>query len=193
MTIPSRTAQLLCTTLTGTCQWPSVEPYTVSFPKPKPNTTRPAPSGQSPIQIVHFSDIHVDHSYETGANYNCSKPICCRPYTSADAPGNTSYPAGAFGEVECDAPLSVEDSMLSAIESLIPDRKFSIFTGDVVEHFVWGTTAAEVASDLSNASQRWDALGQIYPAAGNHDSQPVNNFPPSTLLDVDNISWVYGN
>ena len=195
MDIPSRTGQLFCTTLTGTCQFPPVKPYEVSFPKPKPNTTRPAPSGQSPIQVVHFSDIHVDHAYENGANYNCTKPICCRAYTSSDAPGNTSYAAGPYGEVKCDAPVSLEESMYSAIQSLVPDRKFSIFTGDVVEHFVWGTTDGEVASDLENASQKWQDTGTVYPAAGNHDSNPFNSFPPSALQgsDVENIGWVYGN
>ena len=195
MDIPSRTAQIFCTTLTGTCQWPSVKPYSVPFPKPKPGATRPASSGQSPIQVVHFSDIHVDHAYETGASYNCTKPICCRPYTSSDAPGNTSFPAGPYGEVECDAPVSLEESMYNAIQSLVPDRAFNIFTGDVVEHFVWGTTDSEVASDLLDASQKWQGIGPVYPAVGNHDSNPTNSFPPSQLQgdDVENIGWVYGN
>jgi hypothetical protein len=62
----------------------------------KPTTSHPAPSGETPIQIVHISDIHVDLIYETGASYNCTKNICCRPYTAADAPGNNSYPAGEY-------------------------------------------------------------------------------------------------
>jgi sphingomyelin phosphodiesterase len=77
MTIGTRTSELFCLTLFGLCQWPDIQEYTLSF-KGKPPTTRPAPSGESPLQIVHISDIHVDLSYETGANYNCTKNICCR-------------------------------------------------------------------------------------------------------------------
>jgi sphingomyelin phosphodiesterase len=95
MTIGTRTSQLFCLTVFGLCQWPDIEAYTVSL-SAKPATTRPAPSGESPIQVVHISDIHVDLSYETGASYNCTKNICCRPYTAADAPGNNDYPAGEY-------------------------------------------------------------------------------------------------
>jgi sphingomyelin phosphodiesterase len=104
----------------------------------KPDTTRPAPSGEFPIQVVHISDIHVDLSYEVGASYDCTKSICCRPYTAADAPGNNSYPAGEYvssghsrwimgligeqGEHTCDSPVTLEESLYAAIESLVKDR-----------------------------------------------------------------------
>jgi sphingomyelin phosphodiesterase len=112
MTVGTRTSQLFCLTVFGLCQWPSIEAYTVSM-TPKPATSRPAPSGKSPLQVVHISDIHVDLSYETGANYNCTKNICCRPYTSADAPGNNSYP------------VTLEESLYSAIDSLVPNKAFT--------------------------------------------------------------------
>jgi sphingomyelin phosphodiesterase len=66
MTIGSHTAQLFCTTFFGLCPYPAVTPYNVTFPSPKPDTTRPAVSGQSPIQVVHFSDIHVDRKLKLG-------------------------------------------------------------------------------------------------------------------------------
>jgi sphingomyelin phosphodiesterase len=92
---------------------------------PKPNTARPAPSGKTPLKVVHISDIHVDLSYEVGASYNCTKNICCRPYTSGDAPGNTAYPAGKYGNPACDSPLSLEESLYAAVESLVPERSFT--------------------------------------------------------------------
>ena len=130
--IGTRTSVLFCLTIFGLCQWPAIEAYTVEM-SAKPDATRPSPSGESPIQIVHISDIHVDLSYETGASYNCTKNICCRPYTTADEPGNTDYPAGEYGEHTCDSPLTLEESLYAAIESLVPNRTFTIFTGDVVE------------------------------------------------------------
>jgi len=95
MTVGTRTSELFCLTVFGLCQWPDVEAYAVSMTD-KPDTVRPAPSGKSPLQIVHISDIHVDLSYESGANYNCTKNICCRPYTTSDEPGNTNFPAGEY-------------------------------------------------------------------------------------------------
>lgn len=78
MSIGSTTSEIFCTTFFGLCPYPAVAPYNVSFPSPKPSTGRPAPSGQTPIKVVHFSDIHVDPFYVTGAATNCTKPICCR-------------------------------------------------------------------------------------------------------------------
>jgi sphingomyelin phosphodiesterase len=68
MDIPSTTAALFCTTIFGLCDYPAVTDYAVDFPSAKPmNASRPSPSGETPIQVVHISDIHVDLSYETGA------------------------------------------------------------------------------------------------------------------------------
>jgi sphingomyelin phosphodiesterase len=125
MTVGTKTSQLFCLTIFGLCQWPAVDTsYTPSF-SAKPAKTRPTPSGKQPLKVVHISDIHVDLSYETGASYNCTKNICCRPYTPADAPGNTSYPAGPFGNAACDSPVTLEASLYSAVESLVPSRAFT--------------------------------------------------------------------
>jgi sphingomyelin phosphodiesterase len=159
----------------------------------KPNTSRPAVSGDTPIQIVHISDIHVDLQYETGASWNCTKNICCRPYTAADAPGNTSYPCGEYGNVYCDAPLTLEESLYSAIEDLVPGRVFTIFTGDVVEGAVWAITDTEVGNDLNDAYGRMEGIGQVYAVVGNHDSCPVNSFPPAAVDTTITTQWAYNN
>lgn len=193
MTIPSHTAQLFCSTIFGLCDYPAVTPYTVSFPKPKPVTTRPSPSGKSPIQVVHFSDIHVDLSYETGSNYNCTKNICCRPYTSEDAPGNTDFPCGPNGNHQCDSPKTLEQSLYAAIEQYAPNAAFALFTGDVVEGAVWLVNQAEVTSDLNSA---YSAMSSglrmpVYAATGNHDAAPVNSFPPEAVDTTITSQWVY--
>jgi sphingomyelin phosphodiesterase len=110
MTIGTRTSQLFCLTVFGLCPWPAVEAYTVEM-SAKPATSRPAPSGETPIQVVHISDIHIDLSYEAGANYNCTKNICCRPYTSTDSVGVTDYPAGVYvSKMPCEVDLIVSNS-----------------------------------------------------------------------------------
>jgi sphingomyelin phosphodiesterase len=193
MTIPSKTSQLFCTTFFGLCDYPAVATYNVPFPSPKPSTSRPASSGQSPIQVVQFSDIHVDLSYETGANYNCTKNICCRPYTPADAPGNTSYPAGPNGNHQCDSPKTLEQSLYAAVEKFAPNAAFTIFTGDVVEGAVWLVNQTEVTNDLNDAYSTMASKLKmpVYAATGNHDAAPVNSFPPQAVDTTITSQWVY--
>ncbi|RDW63867.1 sphingomyelin phosphodiesterase [Coleophoma crateriformis] len=191
MTIGTRTAQLFCLTVFGLCQWPDVEAYTVTMTDKPADAARPAVSGQTPIQIVHLSDIHIDLSYETGASYNCTKNICCRPYTAADAVGTTDYPAGEYGNVNCDAPVTLEESAYAAIESLVPNRAFTIFTGDVVEGAVWLVNETEVTNDLNDAFTRMEALGTVYAVIGNHDVAPVNSYPPADVSTTISSQWAY--
>ncbi|KAK6429923.1 hypothetical protein LTR95_013926 [Oleoguttula sp. CCFEE 5521] len=193
MTIPSYTSTWFCTTIFGLCPLQAVRPYSVSFPTAKPAKTRPAPSGQSPIQIVHFSDIHVDLSYTVGANYNCTKNICCRPYTASDAPGKTQYPAGPNGNHQCDSPKTLEQSLYAAIGQVAPNATFALFTGDVVEGAVWLVNQAEVTGDLNDAyATMASKLGMpVFAATGNHDAAPVNSFPPNNIDTTISSQYVY--
>ncbi|KAL1967104.1 hypothetical protein VTN77DRAFT_3628 [Rasamsonia byssochlamydoides] len=191
MTVPSHTSQLFCTTIFGLCDYPALTATSISFPSPKPSATRPAVSGETPIQIVHISDIHVDLSYETGASYNCTRNICCRPYTAADAPGNTSYPAGPYGNHNCDSPLSLEESLYAAIEQIVPNAAFTLFTGDVVEGAVWLTTTTEVINDLESAYEKMSGLNLVYGVVGNHDVNPVNSFPPAAVDTTISSQYTY--
>ncbi|KAJ5019619.1 Sphingomyelin phosphodiesterase [Colletotrichum sp. SAR 10_99] len=193
LTLGSKTAQVFCTTLLGLCDYPEVEPYTVPMP-PKTitshlpanvssNGTKPAP-----FKIAHFSDIHIDPLYVTGSNANCSKPMCCRPYTPADEPGNNDFPAGPFGDHNCGPPLSLEQSMYAAINALSPD--FALFTGDIVDHAIWNTTVAQNSAEISMASQHMSDAGlQIYGTVGNHEMSPANAIPPTHL--GTGAQWLY--
>ncbi|KAL6886765.1 Metallo-dependent phosphatase-like protein [Trichoderma evansii] len=191
MTIGTKTSTLFCLTVFGLCQWPDVDTSYSPSMTAKPATLRPASSGKTPIKVVHISDIHVDLNYTVGASWNCTKNICCRSYTTADEPGNNNTPAGAYGNVHCDTPLSLEESMYAAIESLVPDREFTIFTGDVVEGAVWMVTDAEVTNDLNDAYTRMQALGKTYAVTGNHDACPVNSFPPADIDTTISTQWAY--
>lgn len=205
MDIPSKTSELFCLTVFGLCQWPDVDTsFSLGLSAKPANASRPAPSGQTPLQVVHISDIHVDRNYTAGASYNCTKNICCRPYDADDEPGVTDYPAGPYGNPACDSPVTLEESLYSAIEDLVPDRAFTIFTGDVVEGDIWLSTDDEVNSSLDDAYGRMGSIGQTYAVIGNHDSCPVNSFPPAAVdttyaaetqmfydtLSADIESWV---
>lgn len=143
---------------------------------------------------MHISDIHVDLSYEVGASYNCTKNICCRPYTSVEAPGNNSFPAGPYGEHTCDSPATLEEGLYAAITELVPDTAFTLFTGDVVEGAVWLTTQTEVTNDLQNAYGKMASspgLERVYAVVGNHDTNPVNSWPPATIDTTITSQWAY--
>jgi hypothetical protein len=54
----------LCNALLGLCAPPAVNEYMVTFPKPAP--TQPKifiSTGRPPIQVTHFSDVHIDREY----------------------------------------------------------------------------------------------------------------------------------
>jgi sphingomyelin phosphodiesterase len=190
MDFGSHTAEVLCANLVGLCDYPAPRPYTIEFPKSKPNKTRPAPSSEEPIQVVHITDTHVDLSYTEGANFNCTKPICCRPYTEEDAPGNTSNPAGPWGNHQCDPPLQLESSMMDAINSLV-NPAFTIQTGDVPAHDVWLVNQEEVTDNLETTYAQFQKLTQVFPSVGNHDTAPSNAFPSLNNEGADNPQWTY--
>ncbi|KAG4439668.1 hypothetical protein IFR05_004865 [Cadophora sp. M221] len=190
MTIGTRTSTIFCLAVFGLCQWPAIEAYTVPMTA-KLAKSRPSPSGGKPLKVVHISDIHVDLSYKAGSSYSCTKNICCRPYTAADEPGVTAYPAGEYGNHACDSPVTLEESLYSAIENLVPNRAFTIFTGDVVEGAVWLVNDTEVTNDLEDAYARMKDLGKAYGVVGNHDAAPVNSFPPASVDTTISTQWAY--
>lgn len=63
-----QTATKLCDAVFGLCQPPAVNKYTVPFPKPAPtNPKKFVSTGKAPIQVVHFSDVHIDRQYTVSA------------------------------------------------------------------------------------------------------------------------------
>ncbi|KAM0452211.1 hypothetical protein ACHAPV_008764 [Trichoderma viride] len=190
MDLGSETAQLFCESFLGLCAEPTVPKWNVPFPSPKPSTGRPAPSGKTPLKVVQYSDIHIDPLYVSGSSTNCTKPICCRPYTAADKPGSSTSPAGPNGDHNCDAPVSLETSLYQAIQELVPDAAFTIFTGDIVDHAVWNTSQAYNEQSITSAyTSMSQYLGLVYGTAGNHEASPVNAFPVASISNSS--QWVY--
>ena len=110
-------------------------------PKPPQASIVPQPSGET-INVLHFSDSHLDPRYDIGSEGNCSQYLCCRPYSTNDVldtgVSNASVPASRFGNLYCDSP---PDLLVSSFKSMaqffnIKDISFAIFTGDIVSHDV---------------------------------------------------------
>ncbi|KAF9530188.1 sphingomyelin phosphodiesterase [Crepidotus variabilis] len=181
-----KTGTRICNALLGLCQQPDVTTYKVPILKTQPATPKAWHStGKTPFQVVHFSDVHIDRSYQAGTDANCSKPICCRPYV--DHKGPVQRPAGPSGSHGCDTPSSLAQSMLSAVKG--QNTKFSVFTGDVVEAAVWLVDPNEVTSDLQQFNKELATLlnSPVYPAI----VAPINAFPRNTSTDAPSAQWVF--
>ncbi|KKA27026.1 hypothetical protein TD95_004352 [Thielaviopsis punctulata] len=195
-------ATLFCASFLGLCDYPAINEWTVPMPaksKAKRTASSVATSSASapastytktPLKIVQYSDIHVDQRYEAGSSSECTKPICCHAYTPADAPGNSTSPAGPNGEHTCDSPASLEDAMYTAIQEFASDAAFSIFTGDVIDHAVWETSEEYNKAGIdSSYGKMASAMKLVYGTFGNHESTPPNAFEPSEYGTY--AQWVY--
>ncbi|OAA36240.1 Sphingomyelin phosphodiesterase [Metarhizium rileyi] len=174
MSVGSRTSKAFCTTLLGVCGYPDVQTWDIAYPSAQPAGGRPEPSGKEPIKIVHYSDIHID-------------PL---PYTKDQQPGNTKFPAGPNGDHMCDVPFTLERSMYEAINSIVPDAAFTIFTGDIVDHAIWNTSQPYNTNLIQHAYDTMNSsLELVYGTAGNHEAHPVNAFVPNAI--GHDSQWVY--
>ncbi|KAJ3489807.1 hypothetical protein NLG97_g5917 [Lecanicillium saksenae] len=187
----STAATQFCITFLGVCDYPKVEEWKVPIPsKPFCDAEAPKLSGKKPLKVVHYSDIHVDPLYVTGASTKCKKAICCRPFTNEDEPGNATSPAGPYGDHNCGVPVSLELSMYKAIEKMFPDQAFSIFTGDIVDHMLSNTSKPYNLKEIDDAySKMNDSFKLVYGTIGNHEAHPVNIFEPKSL--GNSTQWVY--
>jgi sphingomyelin phosphodiesterase len=103
----------------------------------------------------------------------------------------TDYPAGPYGDHNCDSPLDLEESLYSAIEQIVPDASFTLFTGDIVEGIQWLTTNKEIVTDIDSCYSHMRGLDLVYGAVGNHEANPVNSFPPAGVHTLTNQSNQY--
>ncbi|KAJ2987159.1 hypothetical protein NUW58_g4659 [Xylaria curta] len=111
-------------------------------------------------------------------------------YPDGPAPGNAVRPAGPNGEHTCDSPTSLERSIYEAIQTLVPDAAFGIFTGDIVDHAAWNTTVIHNALDVTHAYDGMAAAGMLVcSTAGNHEASPANSYPP--LGVGSSVQWLY--
>jgi len=189
-----QTATKFCEAVFGMCEPPPVNEYQVPFPKPPPpNPQTFVSTGRPPFQVMHFSDVHIDRQYTVGTEANCTKPICCRDYQEDPPAKHVKAPALPLGSRHCDSPTRLTDSMLEAAEGFGGNAKFSIFTGDVIDHAVWDVSEDGVSHDMQSFSDQMAAKlsAPLFPALGNHESAPTNSFPRNTTEHEINAEWVF--
>ncbi|KAI8365386.1 Metallo-dependent phosphatase-like protein [Radiomyces spectabilis] len=187
MTVSGRDGHLMCAAVLNSCPYPDIEPWTVAFPKTKPDVIQTKKSLGKTFTVLQLSDWHVDPEYTPGSEAVCDKPFCCRSaYTDYS---NITRPASMWGEYSCDTPLTLIESLLEFIPSVAPDISFGILTGDVPPHEVWSTLPFLKTQMIQDGSYQllhahFDSPhllnSMLYPAVGNHESAPTNIFPLKT-------------
>ena len=85
------------------------------------------------LKVLHITDVHLDLQYRVGSSALCTQPPCCRgeALEAFQGAGSTDY-GGPLGNPNCDSPMALLESALSAGKTLQPD--LVIWTGDSLAH-----------------------------------------------------------
>ncbi|TNN79008.1 Sphingomyelin phosphodiesterase [Liparis tanakae] len=171
-------------------------PWNITLPKvPKPPVTPPVlPKPGSPqSRVLFLTDVHWDKEYLAGSSGDCRDPLCCRQ--DSGVPSWRQREAGYWGTYsKCDLPLWTVENLL---ENAARDGPWDwvYWTGDIPAHDVWSQTRTQQLSELTVISRLIHKhLGPnvtVYPAVGNHESTPVNSFPPPFIHGNRSSSWLY--
>lgn len=187
-----------CAVLVGsTCgKFDLYDAWNITLPKvPKPPVIPPsAPTAGSPqSRVLFLTDIHWDQEYAVGSAADCKDPLCCR--NDSGMPTWRRREAGYWGTYsKCDLPLRTVEHMLENVAKSGP-WDWVYWTGDIPAHNVWSQTRTQQLSELTVISRLIHKhLGPnvtVYPAIGNHESTPVNSFPPPFIHGNRSSAWLY--
>lgn len=187
-----------CAVLVGpTCgKFDIYDAWNITLPKvPKPPVIPPsAPAAGSPqSRILFLTDIHWDQEYAPGSAADCKDPLCCR--NDSGMPSWRRREAGYWGTYSCcDLPLHTVEHLMEHLGKSGP-WDWVYWTGDIPAHNVWSQTRKQQLSELTVISRLIHKhLGPnvtVYPAIGNHESTPVNSFPPPFVRGNKSSEWLY--
>ncbi|XP_024261778.2 sphingomyelin phosphodiesterase [Oncorhynchus tshawytscha] len=170
-------------------------PWNVTLPRiPKPPVTPPSPPkpGAPQSRVLFLTDIHWDQDYAVGSSADCKDPLCCR--NESGSPSWNQRAAGFWGSYsKCDLPLRTVENMLENAARTGP-WDWVYWTGDIPAHNIWSQTRKQQLSELTVITRLIHRhLGnlKVYPAIGNHESTPVNSFPPPFVHGNRSSRWLY--
>ncbi|KAF0313454.1 Sphingomyelin phosphodiesterase [Amphibalanus amphitrite] len=147
-----------------------------------------------PLKVLQLADVHLQLDYAYGSNVNCkNKLFCCRARDGF--PKMHKLRAGMWGTYEkCDTPPALLVSLLHHVRATHPDVAYILWSGDNSAHNVHEVTRRQtVAANqaVTDLLRRVFPRALVLPAVGNHDSHPVNSFPPPTLGGRFSNSWLF--
>jgi len=129
-----------------------------------------------------------------GTNAECGEPLCCRE--DSGEVEKEEHRAGYWGDFrKCDTPLRTIEAMYSHIANTHPTIDMIYWTGDLPAHDIWNQTKEgnkEVVRATARQLQKFFPGVPVYPALGNHESVPVDSFPPPSVgVEDASMSWLY--
>nr|XP_028598576.1 acid sphingomyelinase-like phosphodiesterase 3b isoform X2 [Podarcis muralis] len=134
----------------------------------------------------HITDLHLDPQYKVSPD-----PLKVCPSAGTQPVANP----GAWGNYLCDAPWILVNSSVYAMKQVLPNPDFILWTGDDTPHVadekLGEDTVLEIIENLTNLIRHVFPETQVYPAMGNHDFHPKNQFPAkeNRIYDVTADLW----
>ncbi|BFZ21086.1 hypothetical protein BsWGS_24125 [Bradybaena similaris] len=191
------TPEELCGRMFDDCGTPydPLNDWNVTFPdtpQPPPVPPTPPKEGSPTLRVLHLTDVHFDRDYKPGSNAKCGEPLCCREGVGSFA--DPADGAWTFGDYRsCDTPLWTLENMFA---TLAQNHTFDLiyWTGDVPAHNVWNQSRADQIDTINYVVSlilKYFPGKPVYPSLGNHESSPVNSFPPPYITGEHSISWLY--
>ncbi|XP_039599986.1 sphingomyelin phosphodiesterase [Polypterus senegalus] len=169
--------------------------WNITLPRtPKPPVIPPVPPNPSAprSRILFLTDVHWDRDYAEGSSIDCKEPLCCRSDSSPAHHHQTG--AGRWGSYsKCDLPLHTVENLLQHLAATGP-WDWVYWTGDIPAHNVWDQTRDQQLLEIKTISKlirKYLGNLPVYPAVGNHESAPVNSFPPPFIIGNHSSSWLY--
>lgn len=173
--------------------WDIYSDWNVTLPAtPKPPVRPPVPPrpGAPTARVLFLTDLHWDRNYTPGSDPACKDPLCCRGKKLPQGQG-----AGYWGTLSrCDLPLHTLENLLQHLAADGP-YDMAYWTGDIPAHDVWQQTREDQLQALKVVTaliQKYLGPLPVYPAVGNHESVPVNAFPPPYVPGNQSSAWLYG-
>lgn len=184
----------------GECPAPVATSLDLSkwFAKPKPSKMPKVKRSGKTTNVLHLSDWHLDPRFKVGAEAKCSQYLCCRPIsTNTMANGSIVLPASRFGNLQCDTPIDLGESLFTTLPDLVDLSTFgfAIFTGDLVSHDennALSRAYVEYTEQITYTLFRKKLGGiPLFPALGNHDSYPEAVEAPHAIQPAGQFDWNY--
>ncbi|XP_041349363.1 sphingomyelin phosphodiesterase-like [Gigantopelta aegis] len=163
-----------------------------STPKPPVIPPTPPPPSSPKLRFLHLTDMHIDRMYDAGSDAECGEPLCCRSNDGKPGPGKAG--AGKWGDYRhCDLSPDLVENLFQHLATKKDQFDFIIFTGDIPAHDVWNQTRdaqMKAVTDFSDMFDKYLPKIPVYHCVGNHDSAPVNSFPPPFIADHNSQAWM---
>ncbi|KAG7460996.1 hypothetical protein MATL_G00204920 [Megalops atlanticus] len=123
----------------------------------------------------HISDLHLDPTYHVTDDHT---KVC---FSSKGHPASNP---GEFGDFMCDSPYNLILSALEFMRQADPTPEFIIWTGDSPPHVPAKQLSTDmvisIISNMTHTIRSFFPDLPVYPALGNHDYWPQDQFPVST-------------